>query len=43
MSVMGGLMEVSQYWAETGHRDDIRDLVDRALDVMEHGLPSGKP
>jgi hypothetical protein len=36
-------MEVSQYWAETGHRDDIRDLVDRALDVMEHGLPSGKP
>ncbi|MFE9027182.1 TetR/AcrR family transcriptional regulator [Streptomyces iakyrus] len=43
MSVMGGLMEVSHYWAETGHRDDIRDLVDRALDVMEHGLPSGKP
>jgi hypothetical protein len=43
MSVMGGLMEVSQYWAETGHRDDIRDLVDRALEVMEHGLPSGKP
>ncbi len=43
MSVMGGLMEVSQYWAETGHRDDIRDLVDRALDVLEHGLPSGKP
>ncbi|WP_455681099.1 TetR/AcrR family transcriptional regulator [Streptomyces paradoxus] len=43
MSVMGGLMEVSQYWAETGHRDDIRDLVDRALDVMEHGLPGGKP
>ncbi|MFF6951573.1 TetR/AcrR family transcriptional regulator [Streptomyces iakyrus] len=43
MSVMGGLMEVSQYWAETGHRDDLRDLVDRALDVMEQGLPSGKP
>ncbi|MBR8643513.1 TetR family transcriptional regulator [Streptomyces tuirus] len=43
MSVMGGLMEVSQYWAETGHRDDIRELVDRALDVLEHGLPTGKP
>ncbi|WP_097219758.1 MULTISPECIES: TetR/AcrR family transcriptional regulator [unclassified Streptomyces] len=43
MSVMGGLTEVSHYWAETGHRDDIRDLVDRALDVLEHGLPAGKP
>ncbi|GAP45608.1 TetR/AcrR family transcriptional regulator [Streptomyces azureus] len=43
MSVMGGLMEVSHYWAETGHRDDIRDLVDRALDVLEHGLATGKP
>ncbi|MFE6405803.1 TetR/AcrR family transcriptional regulator [Streptomyces sp. NPDC057837] len=43
MSVMGGLMEASHYWAETGHRDDIRDLVDRALDVLEHGLPTGKP
>ncbi|GGW89086.1 TetR/AcrR family transcriptional regulator [Streptomyces lomondensis] len=43
MSVLGGLLEVSHYWAETGHRDDIRDLVDRALDVLEHGLPTGKP
>jgi AcrR family transcriptional regulator len=43
MSVMGGLMEVSHYWAETGHRDDIRDLADRALDVLEHGLATGKP
>jgi AcrR family transcriptional regulator len=43
MSVMGGLMEVSHYWAETGHRDDVRELVDRALDVLEHGLPTGKP
>ncbi|MFF7792234.1 TetR family transcriptional regulator [Streptomyces sp. NPDC007991] len=42
-SVMGGLMEVSHYWAETGHRDDIRELVDRALEVLEHGLPTGKP
>ncbi|MFD6171402.1 TetR/AcrR family transcriptional regulator [Streptomyces coeruleorubidus] len=43
MSVMGGLMEVSHYWAETGHRDDVRELVDRALDVLEHGLATGKP
>ncbi|MFF7766321.1 TetR/AcrR family transcriptional regulator [Streptomyces massasporeus] len=43
MSVMGGLLEASRYWAETGHRGDIRDLVDRALDVLEHGLPAGKP
>ncbi|MFJ2927626.1 TetR/AcrR family transcriptional regulator [Streptomyces massasporeus] len=43
MSVMGGLLEASHYWAETGHRGDIRDLVDRALDVLEHGLPAGKP
>ncbi|MFF7308679.1 TetR family transcriptional regulator [Streptomyces sp. NPDC008137] len=43
MSVLGGLTEVSHYWAETGHRDDVRDLVDRALDVLEHGLPAGKP
>ncbi|MFF7484392.1 TetR/AcrR family transcriptional regulator [Streptomyces luteogriseus] len=42
MSVMGGLMEVGHYWAETGHRDDIRELVDRALHVLEHGLPTGK-
>lgn len=42
MSVMGGLMEASHYRAETGHQDDVRDLADRALDVLEHGLPSGK-
>lgn len=29
---------------QRGHRcqDDVRDLADRALDVLEHGLPSGK-
>ncbi|MFJ7339186.1 TetR/AcrR family transcriptional regulator [Streptomyces sp. NPDC101110] len=43
MAVMSGLTEVSHYWAETGHRHDIRDLVDRALVVLEHGLPTGKP
>lgn len=39
MSLIGGLMETTMYWAEHGHRDDPRDLVDRALDVLEHGLP----
>jgi AcrR family transcriptional regulator len=43
MSLIGGLLEVSMYWAENDHQDDIRDLVDRALDVLEHGLPTGKP
>ncbi|MEZ3182375.1 TetR family transcriptional regulator [Streptomyces pimonensis] len=38
MSLIGGLMETSQYWAEHGHRDDLADLVDRALDVLENGL-----
>ncbi|MDQ1016645.1 TetR/AcrR family transcriptional regulator [Streptomyces afghaniensis] len=42
MSVLGGLTEVSHYWAETGHRDDVRDLADRALGVLEHGPPTGK-
>ncbi|MEV0737549.1 TetR/AcrR family transcriptional regulator [Streptomyces sp. NPDC050549] len=38
MSLVGGLMETSLYWAENGHRDDFKDLVDRTLDVLEHGL-----
>ncbi|MBV7699962.1 TetR/AcrR family transcriptional regulator [Streptomyces sp. TRM70350] len=40
MSLIGGLMEVSQYWARTGFREDLTDLVDRALTVYEHGLTS---
>ncbi|WP_262505544.1 TetR/AcrR family transcriptional regulator [Streptomyces sp. TRM68367] len=43
MSVIGGLLEASHYWAENDHRDDVRDLVDRALEVLEHGLPTAKP
>ncbi|NEY32386.1 TetR family transcriptional regulator, partial [Streptomyces sp. PRKS01-65] len=43
MSLIGGLMEVSRYWAEHEHEDDLAALVDRALDVLEHGLPAGKP
>ncbi|MFF1707994.1 TetR/AcrR family transcriptional regulator [Streptomyces sp. NPDC058252] len=38
MSLIGGLMEVSLYWAEGGHQDDLADLVDRAMDVLENGL-----
>ncbi|MEU9476235.1 TetR family transcriptional regulator [Streptomyces sp. NPDC048191] len=40
MSLIGGLMETSMYWAENDHRDDFTSLIDRALDVMEHGLPN---
>ncbi|MFE1292095.1 TetR/AcrR family transcriptional regulator [Streptomyces sp. NPDC058751] len=39
MSLVGGLMETSLYWAENGHRDDFANLVDRALTVLAHGLP----
>ncbi|MEV5954133.1 TetR family transcriptional regulator [Streptomyces sp. NPDC051987] len=39
MSFIGGLMEVSMYWAENQHEGDFEALVDRALDVIEHGLP----
>ncbi|MFJ9564428.1 TetR/AcrR family transcriptional regulator [Streptomyces fuscichromogenes] len=39
MSFIGGLMEVSMYWAENEHEGDFEALVDRALNVIEHGLP----
>lgn len=39
MSFVGGLMEVSMYWAENAHEGDFEALVDRALDVIEYGLP----
>ncbi|WP_456113481.1 TetR/AcrR family transcriptional regulator [Streptomyces xylophagus] len=38
MSIIGALMETSLYWAENGHRDDFKVLLDRTLDVLEHGL-----
>ncbi|MGW1271578.1 TetR/AcrR family transcriptional regulator [Streptomyces sp. NPDC002491] len=38
MSLIGGLMEASMYWAENGHRGDFPALLDRALDVLAHGL-----
>jgi AcrR family transcriptional regulator len=43
MSLIGGLTEVYQYWAENGMQDDLHGLVDRALQVLEHGLPQKKP
>ncbi|MFE1314285.1 TetR/AcrR family transcriptional regulator [Streptomyces sp. NPDC058755] len=43
MSLIGGLMETSMYWAEHGQRDDYESLVDRSLNVLEHGLPAEKP
>ncbi|MFE7978463.1 TetR/AcrR family transcriptional regulator [Streptomyces shenzhenensis] len=43
MSLIGGLMEVSLYWAENDHRDNLLDLIDRALDVLERGLPTEDP
>jgi AcrR family transcriptional regulator len=39
MSLIGGLMEVSMYWAENDFQGDLRDHVNRALDVLERGLP----
>ncbi|MER6981825.1 TetR/AcrR family transcriptional regulator [Streptomyces carpinensis] len=43
MSLTGGLMEVYMHWAENDFRGELRDLVDRALDVLEHGLPTENP
>jgi AcrR family transcriptional regulator len=40
MSLIGGLMEASLYWAENDHRDDFASLVDRTLEVLQHGLPT---
>lgn len=42
MSLIGGLMEVSLYWAENDFEDDFEDLADRAIDVFAHGLPPEK-
>jgi AcrR family transcriptional regulator len=39
MSLIGGLMEVSMYWAENDFRGDLHDLMDRALTVLDQGLP----
>jgi AcrR family transcriptional regulator len=43
MSLIGGLMEVNMYWAENDFKDDLGGLMNRALDVLDHGLPTEKP
>jgi AcrR family transcriptional regulator len=40
MALIGGLMEASMYWAENDFQGDLRDHVNRALDVLERGLPT---
>ncbi|MET9124954.1 TetR family transcriptional regulator [Streptomyces sp. NPDC004528] len=42
MSLIGGLLETSLYWAEGGHQEDFAEVVERAVDVLEHGLPVAK-
>lgn len=39
MSLAGALTEALLYWAENGFAGDPGELVGRALDVVEHGLP----
>ncbi|MFF9057625.1 TetR/AcrR family transcriptional regulator [Streptomyces sp. NPDC101213] len=43
MSFVGGLTEASLYWAENGRQGDFAALVDRALNVLEHGLGKENP
>ncbi|MEU6574479.1 TetR family transcriptional regulator [Streptomyces sp. NPDC046805] len=40
VSLLGALLETSLHWAEHSHIDDLAELVDRTLDVLEHGLPT---
>ncbi|MEU7337694.1 TetR family transcriptional regulator [Streptomyces sp. NPDC007074] len=42
MSLIGGLLETSLYWAEGGHQEDFAEVVERAVNVLEHGLPVAK-
>ncbi|WP_342748586.1 TetR/AcrR family transcriptional regulator [Streptomyces thermovulgaris] len=39
-SLVSGLLEAALYWAEHGHRDEPDALVERALEVLDHGLPT---
>jgi AcrR family transcriptional regulator len=43
MSIVGGLMEANMSWAENGFKEDLGAVLDRALDVLEHGLPTRNP
>jgi AcrR family transcriptional regulator len=40
MSLIGGLSEVTVHWAQNDFKDNLADLVDRAVNVFEHGLPT---
>ena len=40
MSLIGGMSEVTLYWAENDFRESLEDLVDRTVNVFEHGLPT---
>ncbi|MGW2639466.1 TetR/AcrR family transcriptional regulator [Streptomyces sp. NPDC001348] len=40
MALVGGMMEANLSWAENGCQGDLRAVMDRALDVIEHGLPT---
>ncbi|MFI9628673.1 TetR/AcrR family transcriptional regulator [Streptomyces sp. NPDC052042] len=37
-AVLGALREVTLYWGEHGQKDDLTDLIDRALDTLEGGM-----
>lgn len=39
MALVGALMETTLYWGEHHHRDDLKALTERTLDVVERGLP----
>ncbi|MGI5393046.1 TetR/AcrR family transcriptional regulator [Streptomyces sp. CA-251251] len=39
MSLAGGLVEVTRYWAEHGHEEDLATAVERALDVLSTACP----
>ncbi|MWA13251.1 TetR/AcrR family transcriptional regulator [Streptomyces sp. BA2] len=41
MSLIAALTETTAYWAEHGHRDDLRELVDRAMDMLTTGFGTG--
>ncbi|WP_405821556.1 TetR family transcriptional regulator [Streptomyces sp. NBC_01390] len=43
MSLIGGLSEITLYWAQGGFKENLSDLMDRALNVLEHGLPLQNP
>ncbi|MEU9286882.1 TetR family transcriptional regulator [Streptomyces sp. NPDC048275] len=43
MSLIGGLLETSLYWAEGGHQEDFAEIVGRGVDVLEHGLTAADP